>query len=71
MKIHVAYDQDGRLLAAVLQPGANAGPTIHLAPQAGADLAELDAPAQFEGKRLDEFMHLLRVDTAAKRLIVA
>jgi hypothetical protein len=71
MKIHVAYDRDGRVLAAVLQPDAEAGPSVHLAPQAGSDVAEFDAPAQFEGKRLDEFMHLVRVDKAGKRLVVA
>lgn len=71
MKIHVAYDHDGRVLAAVTLPVANAGPSVHLAPQAGSDLAELDVPAEFEGKNLHEFMHLVRVDKASKRLVAS
>ena len=69
MKIHVAYDVQGRILTAVPRAGATAGPTVSLGPKQGAEVADFDVPEEFAGKHLREFLHLLRVDTKGKRLV--
>ena len=71
MKIHVAYDHHGRILAAVLQPGQNSAPRVRFAAQPGASIGDFDVPPEFEGKRLSEFLDLLSVNGAEKRLVVA
>jgi hypothetical protein len=67
MKIQVAYDLDGRILAAAPQAGTKSG--MHVGAQPGSEVADLDVPAEFEGKHLREFLHLLRVDAVGKRLV--
>ncbi len=67
MKVHVAYDTNGRILTAVARAGA--GPTVSAEAKQGVEVGDFDVPAEFEGKRLREFLHLLRIDTKAKRLV--
>jgi hypothetical protein len=71
MKLHLAYDTQGRILAAVPRPGPGAGPSLSLPAQAGAEVADFDPPAEFAGKHPREFLHRLRVDIKSKRLVVA
>jgi hypothetical protein len=54
MKLHVAYDQHGKVLAAT---------------ESGATLAELDVPTKFEKANFTDFIHLLQVDIRQKRLV--
>jgi hypothetical protein len=70
MKIQVAYDMHGRILTAASRAGTKSGPTVSLAPHQGAEVADFDVPEEFEGKHLSEFLHLLRIDTKGKRLVV-
>jgi hypothetical protein len=69
MKIHVAYDVQGRILTAVSRAGGP-GPTVSSADREGVEIADFDVPEDFEGKHLREFLHLVRVDTRAKRLVI-
>jgi hypothetical protein len=68
MTIHLAYDANGNILTAVPRTGSASGPTLTIAPQHGAEIGDFDVPEEFVGKQFHEFMHLLRVDTTAKRL---
>ena len=63
MKIHIAYDQHGRILAAAAQDGDRpaAGP--------GVTVAELAVPKEFEKLEPHKFFHRLRVDVAKKELL--
>ena len=63
MKLHVAYNQHGRILAAAEQ-GAD-----QPAAMPGVTIAELDVPAEFEKGKPIEFLHLLRVDVTKRKLI--
>jgi hypothetical protein len=66
MKVNVAYDHHGRIMAAgEVGPGAGDKPVA----RPGVSVAELDVPAEFEGKKLGEFMHLVHVDTAGRKLV--
>ena len=71
MKIHIAYDHHGRILAAVLQPAPDSGPIMRFAWQPGASIGDFDLPSEFEGKHLHEFLDRLSVNHAEKRLVVA
>lgn len=63
MKFHVAYNQQGRILAAAAegadQPAAMPGVTI----------ATLDVPEEFAKAEPIEFVHRLRVDPKQRKLI--
>lgn len=63
MKLHVAYNHNGRILAAAEegsdQPAHGEGVTI----------AEMEVPAELAKRKPAEFMHLLRVDVAKKKLV--
>jgi hypothetical protein len=65
MKLHVAYDQHGKILAAT---EAKSGEDRIVAPP-GATLAELDVPTKFEKGNFTDFIHLLQVDIRQKRLV--
>jgi hypothetical protein len=71
MKIHIAYDTHGRILAAVPRPSITSGPALSIAAQQGVEVGDFAAPAEFEGKHPREFLHMLRVDTKGKRLVVS
>jgi hypothetical protein len=62
MKVYVAYNEGGRILAAAEQ-GAD-----QPAEMPGVTVAELDVPAEFENAEPMEFMHLLQVDVEGRRL---
>jgi len=63
MRFHVAYNQNGRILAAAEegadQPAAMAGTTVET----------LEVPAEFEDAEPLEFFHRLRVDVRERKLI--
>ena len=63
MKFHVAYDQDGRILAASTEDGDK--------PDAmpGVTVAEFDVPAEFAKAKPDEFFHQLHVDVRQRKLV--
>jgi hypothetical protein len=63
MKLYVAYNEQGRILAAA-EEGAD-----QPAEMPGANVAELDVPDEFESAELMDFMHLLRVDVKGRRLM--
>jgi len=62
MRLHIAYNQNGRILAAA-EPDADAP-----APGPGVTVAELDVPAEFKNAKPVEYLHLLREDVAKKQL---
>jgi hypothetical protein len=66
MKVHVVHDQHGRILgAAEIGPGGGDRPVA----RPGLTVAELDVPHEFEGKKPGDFMHLIHVDVAGRRLV--
>jgi hypothetical protein len=66
MKVNVAYDQHGRILGAgQVGPGGGDKPVA----RPGVSVAELDVPPEFEGKKLGDFMHLVHVDVAGRKLV--
>jgi hypothetical protein len=68
MKLHVAYDQHGRILAAAEAgvKGAGDKPVAKL----GMSVAELEVPHEFASTKLHEYVHRLHVDVGAKKLIL-
>jgi|GEM_PF-6190146 len=69
MKIQAAYDGNGHILTAVSR-APSSGHMVSIAPQDGAEVAEFDVPEEYANKPLREFLHLLRVDRATKKLVV-
>jgi hypothetical protein len=70
MKIHVAYDKEGRILTAVSREDAS-GPYVTSQEQQGLELADFETPRELGGKRFRELpVNDVRVDTVAKRLVV-
>ncbi len=65
MKLHVVYDQQGRIIA------ASEATQNSLVPQAGAGhtYAELDVPTQLQTLKLQDLVEQVRVDTQARRLV--
>jgi hypothetical protein len=68
MRIQVAYDSDGRIMAAVPNADGDSELAAHVASESGASVGHFDVPAEFEGKKFHDFIHLVKVDTAAMRL---
>lgn len=68
MKIHVAYDQDGRILAAAESGPKGAGdrPVGGI----GVNVAELEVPTELANTSFGEHVHRLHVDVATKKLVV-
>jgi hypothetical protein len=66
MKIYVAHDHHGQILSAT-EIGPDGGDRPVGRP--GLSVAELDVPPEFEGKKLGDFMHLVQVDVAGRRLV--
>jgi hypothetical protein len=62
MKIHVAYDQHGRILAAS-ELGGDAP-----AQMPGTTVAELDVPKEFERAQATDCLHLLHVNVGQRKL---
>jgi hypothetical protein len=62
MKLHIAYDQRGRILAAADQ---GAGQPAEMP---GLTVAEVDVPPEFEKIELSELLPVVRVDIAERRL---
>lgn len=66
MKIHIAYDNSGKILAAVESVSPiQARPEV----KQGVSVSEFEVPAKFSGKKLQEYLHRLRVDVDAGRLV--
>ncbi len=65
MKLHVAYDEHGKILGAV-EPGPNGD---RIAAKPGITVAEFDLPTKYEKAKLKDFIHHLHVDVNSKRLI--
>jgi len=63
MKIHVSYDENGRILAA----GESGGDAPAHMP--GATIGHLDVPGEYEKLPITEFVHLLRVDPQHRKLV--
>jgi hypothetical protein len=68
-KIHIAYDENGRIVAAVeiAPPGEQPGPRPTEGP--GVSVGEFEVPAEFADKKMIEYVDLLRVDAAARQLV--
>ena len=66
MRVHVAHDKHGRIIAAA-ETGKGGGDILVARP--GATVAELELPEKFADVKLSESLHLLRVDTKSKRLV--
>ncbi len=43
-------------------------PLVECGVQPGGSVAELDVPSEFDGKKFEEFVHLLHVDVDARKL---
>ncbi len=68
MKLHVAHDKDGRILGAAVAGDKGAGDRPVARP--GMTVTELEVPEEFSSKELGEFVHRLRVDLQARKLVV-
>ena len=66
MKLHVAYDKQGKIAAAAESGPKGAGDKPVAQPD--INVAEMDVPEEFNGKNLGEFLHLLHVDVKSRRL---
>lgn len=66
MKLHVAYDESGRIVAASALIDEKS-PRIQ--PRTGERAAEFDVAPKFAEKDLGEFVPLLRVDVSTNKLV--
>jgi hypothetical protein len=64
MKLRIAYNQHGEILAAT-EGGAHADQIV--APP-GVTVEELDVPSKFEKAKFEDFVHRLHVDVHKKQL---
>ena len=69
MKLHVLYDQDGRILAASQADAPDGVVPIPVASQANHTVSELEVPAEHAKGELDEICRRLRVDPQRKMLV--
>ena len=67
MKLHVAYDQQGKIIAAAVAGVKGAGDRPVAKP--GMSVAELEVPREFTDRKLHEYIYRLQVDVGAKRLM--
>ena len=67
MKLHVAHDENGKILAATEIGPKGAGDRPVARP--GMSVAEFDVPKEFAGSKLGEFVHRLHVDVRAHKLV--
>jgi hypothetical protein len=67
MKLNIAYDQNGRIIAAAEVGPKEAGDQI--AAQPGVSVAELEVPKEFDGQKLSDYVHRLDVDVGARKLV--
>jgi hypothetical protein len=67
MKLNVAYDKNGRIVAAA-EAGSRPAGDRPIAPS-GMSVAELDVPSEFHGKKFTDYVHRLHVDVAGKKLV--
>jgi hypothetical protein len=58
--IHVAYDDEGKILAAVAASAGEQGPKPTEGP--GVSVGQFEVPAKFAGKKLIDYVDLLRVE---------
>ena len=65
MRLHVAHDVTGRIVAASRADQDGDRPLE----RAGVTVTELDVPADLANNEFHEVLHLLRVDTTASRLV--
>jgi hypothetical protein len=63
MKLHVAHNSEGRILAAAVEEGDQP------ATMPGVTVTELEVPAEFGNADPTEFLHLLHVDVKERKLI--
>jgi hypothetical protein len=66
MKLHLAYDKQGKIVAAAESGPKGAGDRPVAQPD--INVAEVDVPEEFSGKKLSEFLHLLQVDVKTRKL---
>jgi len=67
MKLHVAHDGQGRIIAASEIGPKGAGDR----PSGRSDLkvVEVEIPEEFHGKSLHEFLHQVQVDVNGRKLV--
>lgn len=65
-KVVVAYDNNGRIMAACGPGPRGADRPVE---QPGITVEELDVPEEFADADIQTFLHRLRVDVAGKRLV--
>jgi hypothetical protein len=68
MKLHVAYDHEGRIVGAAEADPKGAGDKPAARP--GITVAELELPKELAGAKPTEHLHRLRVDVRARKLIM-
>jgi hypothetical protein len=68
MKLYVAHDEKGRILAAAEAGKKGAGDRP--VPRPGMSVVELEVPKELADSKLSDFAHRLQVDVAAKKLVV-
>jgi hypothetical protein len=67
MELSVAYDAQGKILAAIeIDPKSPVRPHIQMD---NASVRNLAVPVEFRGKKLHEFLPNLRVDVAVHKLV--
>jgi hypothetical protein len=67
MNITAVYDENGRILAAVVDDGEYDGPQP--VPGEGARVGTFAVPDALNGRALEDICIALRVDTASNRLV--
>jgi hypothetical protein len=66
MKITAVYDEDGRIVAAVVDDGRDDSPRP--VPRDGMRIGSFEVPSALHDRPLDEICTSMRVDTVACRL---
>ena len=67
MKLHIAHDESGRILAATEAGAKGAGDRP--IPRPGMTVVELEVPKEHASSKLSEYVHRLHVDVGARKLV--
>jgi hypothetical protein len=68
VKLHVAFDQHGNIVAAAEAGVKGAGDKPLAKP--GLKVGEMEVPKEFSGKKFHEYVHRLHVDVGAEKLVM-
>ncbi|KRV48636.1 hypothetical protein AQ490_24170 [Wenjunlia vitaminophila] len=70
MRVHVAHEPDGRVVALAESDSGDGGLSVRLLPMDGREVTEIDVPEEFAGLSLSELHARLRMEPGPSGMTV-